>query len=62
MWETKSLRFEVAVVRTTATLCYIFLGDFEERTPRARKFLMCLYVFYYDHRKWDKDIDEDKTE
>lgn len=42
MWETNSLWFEVAVVSTTIALGHIFLGHFEERTPRLRKFLKYL--------------------
>ncbi|MBA4057646.1 MAG: hypothetical protein C0490_23225 [Marivirga sp.] len=42
MWETTSLWLEVAVVSSTIALGHIFLGHFEERTPRLRKFLKYL--------------------
>lgn len=39
MWTTDSLWFEVAIVSMTIALGHIFLGHFEERTPKIRKFL-----------------------
>jgi len=42
MWETKSIWLEIAVVSITIALGHIFLGHFEERTPRSRKFVKYL--------------------
>ncbi len=44
MLATDSLWFEIAIVSITTALGHIFLGHFEERTPRIRKFLK--YVFF----------------
>ena len=38
MWQTDTLWMEVGIVSTTIALGHIFLGHFEERTPRSRKF------------------------
>ena len=37
MWKTDSLWFEVAVVSILILLGHIFLGHFEERSPKWRK-------------------------
>jgi len=39
MWNTNSLWFEVAIVTTILLSGYIFLGHFEERSPKWRKLL-----------------------
>jgi hypothetical protein len=39
MWQTDSLWLEVAVVSITIALGHIFLGHFEERSPKGRKLL-----------------------
>jgi hypothetical protein len=38
MWNTESLWFEVAFVSFFLLMGHIFLGHFEERTPKLRKF------------------------
>ncbi|MFN6943619.1 MAG: hypothetical protein ACK4ND_01625 [Cytophagaceae bacterium] len=43
MWQTDSLWLEVAIVSASIALGHIFLGHFEERTPRIRKFFK--YIF-----------------
>lgn len=42
MRTTESLWVEVAIVSATIALGHIFLGHFEERTPRLRKLLKYL--------------------
>jgi len=42
MWNTDSLWFEIAIVSVTILLGHIFLGHFEERSPRWRKLLKYL--------------------
>jgi len=37
MWNTNSLWFEVAIVTTLLLAGHIFLGHFEERSPKWRK-------------------------
>ena len=110
MWNTNSLWFEVAIVTTILLLGHIFLGHFEEISPKWRKllkfiitlliiisislffgramafsilgisFLPVIYIHaillpkkgingwtgepkakYYEFRKWDKDIFNDKA-
>lgn len=46
MWTTESLWVEVAVVSATIALGHIFLGHFEERTPRLRKFFKYLLTLF----------------
>lgn len=38
MWNTDSVWFEIALVSFILLLGHIFLGHFEERTPKLRKF------------------------
>jgi len=47
MWNTNSIWFEVSIVSIAILLGHIFLGHFEERTPKLRKlgkFLVSLLV------------------
>ena len=44
MWQTDSLWFEVAVVSVLILLGHIFLGHFEERSPKWRKFAKYIAV------------------
>jgi hypothetical protein len=39
MWNTNTLWFEIAIVSILILLGHIFLGHFEERSPRWRKLL-----------------------
>jgi hypothetical protein len=39
MWNTNTLWFEVAIVTIFILLGHIFLGHFEERSPKLRKLL-----------------------
>lgn len=38
MWNTESMWFEIALVSFVLLLGHIFLGHFEERTSKLRKF------------------------
>lgn len=42
MWSTNTLWFEVAVVTVFILMGHIFLGHFEERSPKLRKVLKYL--------------------
>lgn len=42
MWSTDTLWFEIAIVSIIILLGHIFLGHFEERSPRWRKLLKYL--------------------
>ena len=42
MWSTNTLWFEVAIVSILLLVGHIFLGHFEERSPKWRKFLKYL--------------------
>ena len=42
MWNTNTLWFEVAIVSVFILLGHIFLGHFEERSPKWRKLLKYL--------------------
>ncbi len=42
MWSTNTLWFEMAVVSTVILLGHIFLGHFEERSPKWRKLVKYL--------------------
>ena len=42
MWSTDTLWFEVAIVSILLLLGHIFLGHFEERSPKWRKILKSL--------------------
>ena len=42
MWHTNTLWFEIAIVTITILLGHIFLGHFEERSPKWRKFVKWL--------------------
>jgi len=55
MWEINTIWFEISIVSGTIALGHIFLGHFEERTPRLRKFIkygltlilvICLSLFF----------------
>jgi hypothetical protein len=46
MWYTDSLWFEIGVVGIIFSLGHIFLGHFEERTPRTRKFIKFLGTLF----------------
>jgi hypothetical protein len=39
MWNTDSLWVEISVISTFLLMGHIFLGHFEERSPKLRKFL-----------------------
>jgi hypothetical protein len=48
MWSTNSLWFEIAIICAIYALGNIFMGHFEERTPKLRrlaKFFLILVVF-----------------
>jgi hypothetical protein len=47
MWDTGSLWFEVAVVSSLIALGHIFLGHFEERTPKLRKFIKYIITMIF---------------
>lgn len=44
MWDIDSIWFEIAIVSAIITLGQIFLGHFEERTPRLKKLVK--YVLF----------------
>ena len=59
MWNTESLWFEVAVVTFFFLLGHIFLGHFEERSPKWRKVLkyfvtviIIVLISFYFGRVW----------
>ena len=46
MWNTNTLWFEIAIVSIFILLGHIFLGHFEERSPKWRKLLKYLVTLF----------------
>jgi len=46
MWNTNTLWFEIAIISIAILLGHIFLGHFEERSPKLRKLLKYIATLF----------------